>query len=258
MLQLTLLVVVVVVVFHLSAWLVVTEAGHGSFPGSVVRVKGDPVLRAVAEPVTQEELRCQTSAPKDAVIVGGCGAPAESWVSLMLQGLQETHGACIAAPQVGISERLIIMSIPSERIREEKLEAGSSTVSPPIVMVNPAFWPLPDAEMLDVWETCLSIPGERVVVQRHAAIAYRAQRLDGVIVQGKASGRFALTLQHEVDHLDGILMTDKSVEPVGKPRADGLGSVTSTNHWALMNATGYSLRTFMPPGAAAVREKEEL
>ena len=112
---------------------------------------------------------------------------------------------------------------------------------PPVVLVNPELWPLEDPavaeNMQDTWESCLSIPGKHVVVKRHKSIRYRAQRLDGAVVEGVAYGRLALTLQHEVDHLGGVLMTDvaeAAPNGAGEPRADGLGGVSSTTHWDLM------------------------
>eukprot|EP00931_Biecheleriopsis_adriatica_P079088 TRINITY_DN52502_c0_g1_i1.p1 TRINITY_DN52502_c0_g1~~TRINITY_DN52502_c0_g1_i1.p1 ORF type:complete len:263 (-),score=19.59 TRINITY_DN52502_c0_g1_i1:114-902(-) len=245
----------------------VAETGHGAFPGSVVRVSGDPILAAKAALVTGSELRCPEITPSagDLMIPKGCGAIAESWVARMLQGLQETRGAAIAAPQVGVSKRIIVFSIPSERLREEKLQDGASEVSPPMVMVNPELWPLNTAKhsaqsLQEVWETCLSVPGKRVVARRHPAVRYRAQRLDGVVVEGEAKGRLALTLQHEIDHLEGILMTDVGVEAMleGQPRADGLGPVTSTAHWDLMHAPWYSLRNYTFAGAGPLTHKAEL
>ena len=254
------------------------EAGviaHGAFEGSVVRVLGDPVLTATAAEVTADDLRCGGGADGDGApptIEGGCGARIEEWVALMLRGLAETQGACIAAPQVGVSKRLIVMSIPAERVREEHGlrdeqadehpsdgdgSDGATGVMPPAVLVNPVLRPLAGdgaPPTREVWESCLSLPSERVVVRRHDAVRYTAQRLDGTSVEGVARGRLALTLQHEVDHLDGVLMTHGAVdEPyAGRPRADGLGGVTSTEHWELMRAPGYSLRTFTLPGAALI------
>ena len=185
-----------------GAWLLLllsSAAGvpHGSFEGSVVRVQGDPVLAANATAVTAADLLCSSavSGGATAAIEGGCGAPAEKWVALMLQGLRETHGACIAAPQVGISKRAILMSVPQERIREE--EAGK--VMPPAVLINPQLWPSADSEtadnFLETWESCLSVPNKYVVVKRYKSIPYTGQRLDGTEVEGVARGRLALTLQ---------------------------------------------------------------
>lgn len=246
----------------------IPDRTHGAFEGSVVRVAGDPILAAQAAIVTAEELACRTleggAAP---AIAGGCGAPVEEWVATMLQGLRETKGACIAAPQVGVSKRLIIMSIPAERIREEaqyldlygegkRISAPFTEVMPPVVLANPELRPLaddvPNEDMQETWESCLSIPGKHVVVKRHKSIRYRAQRLDGTVIEGVAHGRLALTLQHEVDHLGGILMTDVAeAAPSGasEPRADGLGGVSSTTHWDLMGEPGYDMRTFTIPGS---------
>ena len=129
-----------VLLILLASNLAVCLDGHGAFPGSVVRTIGDPVLKETAPALTDEELRCANTG--HAALAGGCGAPAEAWIALMLRGLRETNGAAIAAPQVGISKRLVVMAIPRERVREER-QAGS-VVSAPVVLINPQLWPTGD------------------------------------------------------------------------------------------------------------------
>ena len=71
-------------------------------------------------------------------------------------------------------------------------------------MINPEIELLDDTPVLD-WEGCLSIPGLRGVVPRHARIGYRGLTLDGHAIEREAEGLHARVVQHEVDHLDGIL-----------------------------------------------------
>lgn len=83
--------------------------------------------------------------------------------------------------------------------------------------------------------------------------------MDGVWVEGVASGRLALVLQHEVDHLNGVLMTDVGIEtPTSGAymRLDSLGAIQSTDHWELMNDPDYNMRTAMFNGASLVEESE--
>lgn len=211
----------------------------GSFEGSIVRVKGDPILARRAERVTEEELR------------GGNLSIAEGIVRKMIQGVRETHGSCIAAPQIGVSKRIVLMSLAEERLREEDPNSPN-VVSPPSVLINPEIFPMNesvDMKTIPVWEGCLSVPGTYVVVNRYETIRYRAQRLDGAYVEGIATGRLALTLQHEVDHLFGILMTDVSTNESNPIRSDARGAVTSTTHWDMMNDDTYDIRTYIFPGA---------
>ena len=72
------------------------------------------------------------------------------------------------------------------------------------MLINPMIEPLGD-ERTYGWEGCLSVPGLRGVVPRHLRIRYRGQRLDGGIIEREAAGFHARVVQHECDHLDGIL-----------------------------------------------------
>ena len=74
----------------------------------------------------------------------------------------------------------------------------------PLALINPEIEPL-DGALQPGWEGCLSIPGLRGIVPRFARIGYRGLTLDGGIVQREAQGLHARVVQHEVDHLDGIL-----------------------------------------------------
>nr|WP_275690705.1 peptide deformylase [Gluconacetobacter azotocaptans] len=124
----------------------------------------------------------------------------------MIETMEDARGAGLAAPQVHVSLRLFIYRVPAER------SAGAD--DPPrgaSVLINPILHPVDD-EIVLCPEGCLSIPGLRGLVPRHARIAYSGLNRDGEAVQGVASGFLANVLQHEYDHLDGILypmrMTD--------------------------------------------------
>jgi peptide deformylase len=115
----------------------------------------------------------------------------------MIDTLRDARGLGIAAPQVGRSLRLIV-ALPIAS-RDEVLDAVE-----PLVLVNPEWRPLADAEREGI-EGCLSIPGLRGVVPRAERIAWRGHDLGGATVEGEADGLFARVIQHEVDHLDGVL-----------------------------------------------------
>jgi peptide deformylase len=114
----------------------------------------------------------------------------------MAETLRDAEGIGLAAPQVHRSLRLILFLDVEER--------GKDAGRAPIVLINPEIEPLDDARAPD-WEGCLSIPGLRGIVPRYARIGYRGLAPDGRIIEREASGLHARVVQHEVDHLDGIL-----------------------------------------------------
>lgn len=131
-------------------------------------------------------------------------------VADMLETLDDIGGAGLAAPQVHVSKRVVMFRVPPERIVEEE---GAQPVGL-TVLVNPEVEPLGDENDLG-WEGCLSIPGLRGVVPRRARVRYRGTTPDGETVEREVSGFHARVIQHECDHLDGVLypmrMTDLSL-----------------------------------------------
>jgi peptide deformylase len=149
----------------------------------VVRI-GDPVLRAIAAPVAD---------PADPAVA----ALAQSMVKTMI----DAPGVGLAAPQVGQSLRLIVMRLIAERgVADEPLRT--------MALVNPELEPIGD-EIEYGWEGCLSAPELRGVVPRWKHIGYRGFLPDGTRVEGEFSGFQARILQHETDHLDGIVYIDR-------------------------------------------------
>ncbi len=149
----------------------------------VVRM-GDPVLRRVAIPVVD---------PTDPAVA----ALAQAMVETMV----EAPGVGLAAPQIGSSLRLVVMRLIADRSEvDEPLRS--------VALINPELEAIGDEIELG-WEGCLSVPELRGVVPRHARIGYRAWLPDGTRVEGEAEGFQARILQHEVDHLDGILYLDR-------------------------------------------------
>jgi peptide deformylase len=114
----------------------------------------------------------------------------------MAETMVDAEGIGLAAPQVYQSLRLILFVDV-----EERAEAPGRA---PIALINPEIEPLDDA-LEPGWEGCLSIPGLRGVVPRYARIGYRGMAPDGRPIEREASGLHARVVQHEVDHLNGIL-----------------------------------------------------
>jgi peptide deformylase len=142
---------------------------------------GHPLLRQVAKPVARfgtPELR--------------------NLVQDMDDTMRALNGAGLAAPQIGVSLRVVIFEV---RQNPRYPDAG---VVPYTVLVNPRLEPLGD-DMEDGWEGCLSVPGLRGLVPRHRQLRYTGFDTDGQPLDRRVNGFHARVVQHEVDHLDGIL-----------------------------------------------------
>ena len=154
---------------------------------------GHPVLKARAEAVAD---------PKAQEI--------QHLVRDMLETLEDVGGIGLAAPQVHVSKRVVIFYVPGER-RAASGEPGEDI--PLTILINPEIEPLSDEKAPGV-EACLSVPGLAGPVPRWTHIRYRALDLHGRMFEREAKGYHARVVQHECDHLDGILypmrMTDLS------------------------------------------------
>ncbi|HWK44431.1 MAG TPA: peptide deformylase [Stellaceae bacterium] len=151
---------------------------------------GHPVLRAVAEPVDDP------TAPEIAALVRD-----------MIETLEDIGGAGLAAPQVHVSQRVIIFKVPAERTTGAALDSTLGLQA----IVNPVIEPRSDDIVLG-WEGCLSIPGLRGAVPRAARIRYHGLGLDGQVIDRTVEGFHARVVQHECDHLDGILYPERMTD----------------------------------------------
>jgi len=127
-------------------------------------------------------------------------------ISDMIATLDDAGGVGLAAPQVHVPLRVVIFEVPAARIGLEDSESLPRTV-----LINPVITPLTDQHELG-WEGCLSVPGLRGAVPRFTHIGYRGLDAGGQLVEREARGFHARVVQHESDHLDGMLypmrMTD--------------------------------------------------
>jgi peptide deformylase len=121
----------------------------------------------------------------------------------MFETMHASNGVGLAAPQIGLSIRLLVAELVPNK---EENEPGFK-----VALVNPEIVKM-DKEMLQGYEGCLSIPGWIGEVPRHASVTVKAQTPEGKEVRLKAHDYFARVLQHEIDHLDGILFTDRIVD----------------------------------------------
>jgi peptide deformylase len=144
---------------------------------------GHPVLRRVAEPIADPM------------------APAvRRLIADMIETLDDIGGAGLAAPQVHVSQRLVIFRVPAERTTG----LAGDPPQPLMALINPVIEPVGEARELG-WEGCLSVPGLRGAVPRWARIRYRGVTPTGDSIDRVVEGFHARVVQHECDHLDGML-----------------------------------------------------
>ncbi|MBV8910728.1 MAG: peptide deformylase [Gammaproteobacteria bacterium] len=145
---------------------------------------GEPLLRAVARPVARFD------AELAALVVD------------MDETMRALNGAGIAAPQIGVSLRAVIFEL------DDNPRYPHIAPVPYTVLINPLVTPL-DAEQDEGWEGCLSVPGMRGLVPRYRRVRYRGFDLQGTPIDRSVEGFHARVVQHEVDHLDGILFPQR-------------------------------------------------
>jgi peptide deformylase len=148
---------------------------------------GHPVLRAKARPLEAAEIR----------------SPAvQQLIDDMLETMAEYQGVGLAAPQVHKSVRLFVAGFPEPDDDEDEPEV------PQMVFINPEITII-GKETVEDWEGCLSIPDIRGRVPRARQIVVRGYDRNGKRLEIKASDFTARVIQHETDHLDGILFLDR-------------------------------------------------
>ena len=124
----------------------------------------------------------------------------------MLETMRFSRGIGLAAPQVGIGKRLIVMEVPefAEADEEEEREPEKRRL---FKLVNPEIVFSEGEQKYE--EGCLSVPGVTAEVKRAARVIVRAMDGNGKAIEINACGLLAVALQHEIDHLDGILFIDR-------------------------------------------------
>ena len=119
-------------------------------------------------------------------------------VSDLFDTMEAENGAGLAAPQIGVLQRVVIFGV-----QENSRYAEADSV-PETVLINPQIEVIGDS-VQGMWEGCLSVPGMRGYVERPAHIAYRGFNQFGGLIEREVQGFHAVVVQHECDHLDGIL-----------------------------------------------------
>jgi peptide deformylase len=142
---------------------------------------GHPVLKQVAAPVERFGTRELQELVKD-----------------MSDTMRAMNGAGLAAPQIGVSLRVVIFEV------DRNPRYPQADAVPRTVLINPELTLLGE-ETDEAWEGCLSVPGMRGLVPRYQRLRYRGKDLHGLPIDRTVQGFHARVVQHEVDHLDGIL-----------------------------------------------------
>ena len=143
-----------------------------------IHTYGDPVLREKTEPVTEfnDDLR--------------------SFVQDMIEAMYEDNGIGLAAPQVGIPRKIVVI----DRSLGERVDDVLPLINPEIVET--------EGECV-LEDGCLSVPGVWEEISRPERIVVRFQDIEGAVHETDADGMLARVVQHEADHLDGILFVDR-------------------------------------------------
>jgi peptide deformylase len=134
-----------------------------------------------------------------------------SIIAALEAGLVEAPGVGLAAPQLGIGLRVVLIQDPPQfhtRVPEERLAELERTAIEPYVLINPEIERLGD-ERRTFFEGCLSVDGYCALVERHRSVRVSWLDPEGVRHEEVRHGWHARILQHEVDHLDGILYIDR-------------------------------------------------
>ena len=143
----------------------------------------------------------------------------------MIETMEDANGAGLAAPQVYVPQRVVIFQAPAGRSGAEiDAEEEFDPTAPLTVLINPEIEPVGNELELG-WEGCLSVPGLRGLVPRHRRIIYRGVDLDGQAIEVRAQGFHARVVQHECDHLDGVLY------PQRMPDMRALIFESEVQHW---------------------------
>lgn len=143
-----------------------------------IRKYPDPILRAPAKPVTVIDDRLRRLAAD------------------MIETMRDANGVGLAAPQVGVGLRLAVVDFDPEN-------------HDPRILVNPVIVKR-SGRKESCEEGCLSFPGIRTWIKRSPRVVCEAQNLDGETVQYEVEDLTARAMQHEIDHLDGLLFVDKA------------------------------------------------
>jgi peptide deformylase len=148
---------------------------------------GHPVLRKIAASVPSDEIRA---------------AETQRLIDDMVETMREYNGAGLAATQVHVLKQICVIEVNGNP------RYPDAPSIPLTVLINPVVTPLTE-EMDNGWEGCLSVPDMRGVVPRHGSVRLEARDREGGRIDVVAKEFFARVIQHETDHLNGVVYLDR-------------------------------------------------
>lgn len=160
----------------------------------------NPILRKKAKPVTKFDKELQTL------------------IDDMIETMRQAPGVGLAAPQINLPMQLAVIEYAEAEEDAERPEDSPEPEKKLYVIINPEISKVSDEKVLGI-EGCLSIPNLIGEVERHESIEVKALNRHGNPVKLKVDGWMARIFQHEIDHLNGILYTDKATQ-IWKPKED--------------------------------------
>ena len=159
---------------------------------------GDPVLRQRAKELSLQEVR---------------SVAVQELIEHMRETMRAAPGVGLAAPQIGRSIRLIVIEDPTERqakLSQDQLTERERVAIPFHVLINPRL-KIEGKEKVDFFEGCLSVDGYTALTPRYRKVRVDAWNEKGSEISVRASGWYARILQHEIDHINGVLYIDRMI-----------------------------------------------
>lgn len=141
------------------------------------------------------------------------GPTTQQLIDDMVETMHSASGIGLAAIQVGVPERVIVVQVPPERDPEQEAQDEENPDRGELYAVVDPKLVSKSREMEDGIEGCLSIPGWVGEVSRHSSVTVRGMDREGQRVRIKADGLLARVFQHEIDHCEGVLFTDHIEDP---------------------------------------------
>lgn len=166
-----------------------------------------PDYVVINDPNTPEELRNRLRIPSEKV-----SFPLSKEDEVILSILEAKHDLVkanitgLAAPQIGFNKTMIIFAVNLDADIAEFRSDFQQTM-PRTIWINPIYHPITEQVHID-YELCLSVANIVGLVKRYTTINYTANLPDGSVIQGEATGFLARIIQHEIDHINGILFID--------------------------------------------------
>ncbi len=154
----------------------------------------DPILRRKAKPITKFDTNLQ------------------KLIDDMIETMREAPGVGLAAPQIGLSQQLAVIEYAEEDENDDdETEKKPAKPKKLFVIINPEIIKASEETVVGV-EGCLSLPGIVGEVERHESVQVKALNRHGKPVKIKADGWLARIFQHEIDHLNGLMYTEKATK----------------------------------------------